>query len=180
MISSALVLDQCLRIGAHSLVGDVEDLLFPLEATVGDFELRLVERLSLVEVVSVGRPVHVSVKILLSLPGGAVPQLTVTFITAGNCVRPLVDLQLGRVLECDLVVTAAPVGLVVAVGAQVARTRRRRGVVLRLMVGSGVEHSARAVPAAANLHSLVVPRDQLRVEPIEERWSPAWQHQTRH
>ena len=105
-------------------------------------------------------------EVLLGLPVGAVPELTVTLVAAGHGVGSLVDLQLGGVLEGCAAVTAPPVRLVVLLWTQVASPSRGREVVLRLMISCRVEHGASAVTARAHLHRLVVPRNQLRIEPI--------------
>ena len=73
---------------------DIEDLLLPLQTTIGHFELRLVEGLVLAHRVAVRRPHLVSVQILLRLPGVAVPKLTVALITASQGVGTLLDLEL--------------------------------------------------------------------------------------
>lgn len=149
---------------SRSLVARVEDLLLSLEASVGEAQSGLVERLRLVEVVPVGGPNLVSVGILLGLPGGAVPELAVALVARGEGVGALVDLELRAVLERNCVVTVPPVGAVVLRRAQVGRARGRREVVERLVVRGRVEHRARAVAAGADLEGLVVPRDQLLVE----------------
>ena len=84
---------------AHSLVGDVKDMLLASETAICDLELRLVERFRLIEAVTVRRSVLVSVHILLSFPGSAVPFLAVATVTSGERVRTLVHKQLGRVLK---------------------------------------------------------------------------------
>ena len=147
-----------------SLVFHVEDLLFSSEASIGHLKLWLVEGLLLVEIVPVSRAVHVSVEVLLCLPGGAVPELAVALVAAGHRVGTLVDLQLRTVLERQRAVTRPPVRLVVDLRAQIAGSRSCRKVVLGLVVRCCVEHGAGAVATAANLHGLVVLRDQLGVE----------------
>lgn len=150
----------------HSLVFHVKDLLFSSEASIGHLKLWLVEGLLLIEIVPVSRAVHVSVEVLLCLPGGAVPELAVALVAAGHRVGALVDLQLGAVLEGERAVARPPVRLVVDLRAQVARPSCRRKVVFGLVVGCCVEHGAGAVATAADLHGLVVLRDQLGVETI--------------
>jgi len=63
-----------------SLVFDIEDLLLSLQATIGNLKLRLVERLWLVEAITVRSPELVSVLILLSLPGCSIPELTIALV----------------------------------------------------------------------------------------------------
>jgi len=70
-------------------------LLFPDQATVSHLKLRLVEGFRLVEVVPISRAVHVSVQVLLGLPGGSIPKLTVTLVATGHRVRIPVHLQFG-------------------------------------------------------------------------------------
>ena len=124
------------------------------------------EGLRLVEAVAVRGSVLISVLILLSPPGVAVPELAVALVAAGHRVGALVDLQLGAVLEGERAVARPPVRLVVDLRAQVARPSCRRKVVFGLVVGCCVEHGAGAVATAADLHGLVVLRDQLGVETI--------------
>ena len=147
-------------------------MLFSSEASIGHLKLWLVEGLLLIEIVPVSRAVHVSVEVLLGLPGGAVPELAVALVAAGHRVGTLVDLQLRTVLERQRAITRPPVRLVVDLRAQVARPRRCRKVVLGLVVGCCVEHGAGAVATAAHFHALVVLRDQLGVEAIKgkARW----------
>ena len=150
----------------HSLVHGVKDLLFSPESTVGHLKLGLVERFLLVEVVSVGSAIHVWVEVLLSLPVGAIPELTVTLVAAGHGIGALVDLQLGGVFEGDGTVTASPIRLVMLLWAQVAGTRRCRKVVLWLMIRCSIEHGACAVATRAYLHRLVILWNQLRIESV--------------
>ena len=117
------------------------------------------EWLGLVEVVAICGTVHVRVKVLLSLPLSAIPQLTVALVTAGHGVRTLVDLQLGTVFEGHLAVSAPPVGLVVGLGAHEAHPCRRREVVLGLVVGCRIEHGTSSVASATHLHRLVILRN---------------------
>ena len=84
-------------------------------------------------------------EVLLSLPVGAIPELTVTLVAAGHGIGALVDLQLGGVFEGDGTVTASPIRLVMLLWAQVAGTRRCRKVVLWLMIRCSIEHGACAV-----------------------------------
>lgn len=114
------------------------------------------ERLGLVEPVAVRSAVHVRVQVLFSLPGGAVPALTVTFITTRHRVRSPVHSQLGSSLEDLRVVTGSPVGLIVDLWAEEARTSRGGGVVLGPLVLAGVKHGATTVASASHFHSLVV------------------------
>jgi len=75
-----------------------------------------------------------------------------------------VDHELGRVLESSASVTTSPVGLVVVLGAEITRTRRRGEVVFGLVVRGSVEHGAGAIAAGPHFHGGVVLGDQLRVE----------------
>lgn len=59
-------------------------MLFPSQTSIGDLKLRLMERLVLVEIVPVCSAEHVSVKILLRLPGAAVPFLAIASVTASQ------------------------------------------------------------------------------------------------
>ena len=156
----------------RSLVCDIEDLLLSLEPAIRNLELGLVEWFRLVKVIAVRGPHLVSVLVLLSFPGGAVPELAVALVAAGHRVGTLVDLQLRTVLERQRAITRPPVRLVVDLRAQVARPRRCRKVVLGLVIGCCVEHGAGAVATAAHFHALVVLRDQLGVETIKgkARW----------
>ena len=124
------------------------------------------EGLRLVERVSVCGAVLVSVQVLLSLPGRAIPQLTVTLVAAVHCVGPAMDLQLGGVFEGRSRLAAPPVGAVVCLGAEVAGAGGRGGVVLGLMVPGSVKHCASSVTAAPHLHGHVLLRDQLGVESV--------------
>jgi len=69
---------------ACSLVRCVVDLLLSSQAPVSDLKLWLVERFRLVEIVPVRRAVHVSVEVLLCLPFGTIPKLTVTFVATSH------------------------------------------------------------------------------------------------
>jgi len=147
-----------------SFVGDIEDLLFPLQTAVRHFECRLVERLRLVETVTVRSSVLVSVQILFSFPGVTVPELAVALVATREGVGALSDLKPGGVLEDARVLASSPVGAIVDLGAQVAGPSGRRRVVIRLVVARRVEHRAGAVAATAHLHRDVLLRDHLRVE----------------
>ena len=126
------------------------------------------EGLGLVETVTIGSPVLISVQVLLSGPCGAIPELAIALVAADKAVSALVHEQLGRVLEERALLARAPVGLVVDGRAQVARPRRRCEVVFRLRVGRRLWHRARAVTAAAHLKRGVVPWDQPRVEAVAD------------
>jgi len=69
-----------------SLVDDVVDLLFAFEATVGHFQVHLVERFRLIEVIPVKRAYLVSVLILLCTPSCTVPFLPITTVAARTCI----------------------------------------------------------------------------------------------
>ena len=129
------------------------------------------ERLALVQGHAVSRSDLISVLILLSLPGVAVPELAVALVAAGEGVGALVDLQARRVVEHAVGLARPPVRLVVLLRAQVAGPGGGSEVILRLMVGSRVEHGAGAVAAATNLHGIIFLRDQLRVK-SEEKVKP--------
>ena len=150
----------------RSLVCNVEDLLLTNKTTICNLQLRLVERLGLVERVSVCGAVLVGVKVLLSLPARAIPQLTVTLVPAVHCVGPAVDLQLGGILEGRSWLSAPPVGAVVLLGAEVAGAGGRGSIVIGLVVPGSVEHCASSVTAASHLHTLVLLRDQLCVKSV--------------
>ena len=83
----------------RSLVCNVEDLLLTNQTTICHLQLGLLERLGLVDRVSVCGAILVSVKVLLGPPGRAIPQLTVTLVSAVHCVGPAMNLQLGGILE---------------------------------------------------------------------------------
>ena len=121
----------------------------------------------MVEVVSVGSTEHVSVLVLLSFPGGAVPELTVTLVAAGHGVRAPVHYQFRRVFEYLGTVTTSPVGLVVDLGVVETRTGRCLMIIFGLVVGSGVEHRASSVTATSRLHGLIVFWNQFRVETVK-------------
>ena len=91
-------------------------------------------------------------QILLGLPLGAIEELTVTFITTGHGVGSFGHLELGRLLEDRSSISAAEVGLVVLLGAQIARPGRRLEIVLGLVIGGRVVHCAGSIPAASNFH----------------------------
>lgn len=56
-------------------------------------QLVQVERLWLVELVPVGSSDLIGVDVLLSSPGGTIPQLSVTFVTCEQVVRMLFDVE---------------------------------------------------------------------------------------
>lgn len=147
-----------------SLVLHIEDLLLSLKTAVGHLELRLVERLGLVEPVAVRRAHHVRVQVLLSFPGGAVPALTVTLVATSHRVGPSLNFKLGSGLEDLRVITSTPVGSVVNLWAEEASPSRRGVIVLRLEVRGRLEHGSATVATASDLHSLVVLWDQSRIE----------------
>lgn len=151
---------------SRSLVGCVKDLLFSSEAAVCDLQRGLVERLGLVKAVTVRSAIHVGVQILLSLPLSAIEELAIAFIATGHGVGSLGDLQLGWLLEDWVAVTAAEVGAIVLLWAQVARTGRCREVVFWLVVSCSVVEGAGAVASASHLHWHVFLADQLRVKSI--------------
>lgn len=147
-----------------SLVFDIEDLLLSLQAAICDLQLRLVERLWLVEAVTVGSPELVSVLVLLRFPGGSIPQLAIALVTTLHGVRAPVHLQLLGIAEVGSVVTRAPVGLVVDLGVVEAVASGCHPVVLWLMVRCSAEHGASAIPSATDLHCFVVPWNQGSIE----------------
>ena len=151
-----------------SLVAHIVDLLLSLQAPVGALQLRLVEGLRLVHRLAVRSPELVSVQILLSPPGGAIPFLAVTAVASRQRVRPLFDLQLGRVLENGVLLTSPEHGVVVCLRAQVAGTGCCRHVICWLHVGRSVKHGSRAVAATPDLHSLVVTRNKFAVEAMKD------------
>lgn len=70
-----------------SLVYCVVDFLFEFQAPVVHFKLRLVERLSLIEAVSVGSAFHVGVEISLCVPARAIPMTLIDSVTTGDSVE---------------------------------------------------------------------------------------------
>ena len=126
------------------------------------------EGLRLVEAVAVRGSVLISVLILLSPPGVAVPELAVALVAASKGVGALLDLQAGRVLEHTSSVASSPVGLVVLLRAQVAGPSGGRGVVVRLVVAGRVEHGAGSVAAAAHFHGDILLGDQLGVGSVNK------------
>ena len=154
---------------SSSFVSYVKDLLFSNETTIGDLKLGLVEWFWLVEVVSVGSAVHVSVQVLLSFPGGAVPELTIALVAAGHGVRASVHYQFRRVFEYLGAVATSPVGLVVDLRVVETRTGRCLMIIFGLVVASGVEHRASSVTATSRLHSLIVLWNQFGVETAKKK-----------
>ena len=77
----------CLRRFRCSFIANIEDLLFPDQTTVCNFEYRLMEWLILVVAVSVGCSHLIGVLVLLSPPAVTVPQLPIAFISRGKSVR---------------------------------------------------------------------------------------------
>ena len=67
-----------------SFVDCVKDLLLSLKTSIGHLERWLMEGFLLIEIVPVGRAIHVSVEVFLGLPGRAVPELPVALVTAGH------------------------------------------------------------------------------------------------
>ena len=149
----------------HSLVSGVKDLLFSLQTAICDLQDRLVEWLRLIKVVAVGCSDLVRVLVLLCLPGRAVPQLAIALVPTVHRVRPSVHLQFLSSAKDSCVVSRAIVWFVVDLGVVEARSSRRHPVVLGLVVLRRVEHGARAVPAASDLHRHVLLWNQRRVEP---------------
>jgi len=147
-----------------SLVFNIEDLLLSLQATIGNLKLRLVERLWLVEAITVRSPELVSVLIFLSLPGCSIPELTIALVATLHGVGAPMHLQLLGVAEVGSVVTGAPVGLVMDLGVMEAVTSGSHPVVLGLVVRCSVEHSASTIPATTDLHCFVVLWNKLSVE----------------
>jgi len=123
-----------------------------------------VERFVFVEVVPVGGPDLVGVKVLLVDPASAVPQLAVALVAGGLRVSPLVHLELGAVLEGHRVVAVPPVGLVMDAWGLEARASSGARVVLRLVVGSVVEHRAGSITPAVGVQGIVVAWDHGRVK----------------
>jgi len=69
---------------ARSLVLDIKDTLPAVEAAVVVAEGDLVERLGLVEPVTVGCAELIGVSVLLGAPAGAIPVLSVHSVTTGH------------------------------------------------------------------------------------------------
>lgn len=95
----------------YSLIRQVEDKFSSSETTVGVPQIGFVERLRLVEPVTVCCPALVSMQVLFSPPLCSVPKLGVGAVTAGQFVRSLVfELESGTCIESHSGVSAAPVG----------------------------------------------------------------------
>lgn len=135
-----------------SLIEDVEDLLFSSETTIGNLQLRLVERLWFVEVVAVWGPDLIGPLVLLCSPGGAIPSLAIAFIATMKVVRLVFHLQLGCSLEDHARVTAPPVGLIMLLGRMEAGAHNGCAVVFGLVVCSRVLHGTCAIAATPDLH----------------------------
>ena len=86
------LVDTCL---IYSLVRHVVNLLLELETAVVVAQLRLLERLRLVELVAVLRAHHVRMQVLLRAPHGTVPQLAIGLVS-----RLLLTGQVLRLLRC--------------------------------------------------------------------------------
>jgi len=122
-----------------SLVCSVPDLLGQLKAAVVVAQLRLLEGLGLVKLHPVEGAHLVSVRVLLSAPGGAVPVLPVGRVARGELVRLHGShLQHLRLLEADICVAGPPVVAGLALRSVVASSEGR-GVVV-----DGVDVRARA------------------------------------
>lgn len=148
-----------------SLVSSVPDLLGELETAVVVAQLRLLEGLGLVELHPVKGAHLVSVRVLLSAPGRAVPVLSVGRIAGGQLVRlQRSDLQHIRLLEADISVTGAPVVAGLALGSVVAGSEGGRVVVDWVHVRASAHLGLSAETARSGVQFLVRFGDQLVVE----------------
>ena len=148
---------------ACSLVCNVEDLLLALQAAVGHLERWLVEGLRLVEVVAVAGTDLISVLVLLSPPGCAVPGLPVARVATRTGVRLRSNLQLRVVIKGDSSVAGAPDRVVVHLGVEEGVPHGSAVIVLRLEVPGSVLHGPGTVATASHFHGHVVPRNKLPV-----------------
>lgn len=156
------------REGLSSLVLNIEDELFGLEAAVVVAELGLVEGLGLVEAVSVSGTDLVSVLVLLSLPLSTVPQLSVRAITGSQLVGGnVLELELGTVLKSEVRVSVSPVGLGLGVGGRKGSSSGGCEVVKRVVVGSVSHHSGSTVSTASSLEGIIVTGNQSLVKAMK-------------
>ena len=155
----------------RSLVSDIKDLLSSLQTTVCDLELWLVEGLGLVKAVTVRSSELIGVLVLLSLPGGTIPELAIALVATLHGVRASVHLELSSAAEVSCSVTGAPVRLVVNLWVVEASTSGGHEVVLGLMVLGSVEHGASAIPSATDFHGRIILWNQLGIESVKSKRS---------
>lgn len=122
------------------------------------------ERLRLIKAVTVRGTVQICVQILFCLPGLPIEQLAIASVATCQRVSAPGYLELSRVFKENVGLSVSEIGAVVYAGAQVGGPRGGGEVVLGLMVGSRVEHSARTIATAPHLHGDVLLRDELGIE----------------
>ena len=149
-----------------SLVSSVVDLLGQSQSTVAVAKFSLVEGLGLHKLHAVERALLVSVRVLLSAPEGAVPQLPVGRVTASQFVAlEGLNLQQRRVVKHNRGVALAPIVLEAAAWREVAGAGGRGPVVAGVHVGSCANAGFCAESSRSGVQLGLSAGDEARVEP---------------
>ena len=140
---------------ACSFVFHIEDSLFFGEASSCDLQLWLVERLVLVEAISVGCSDLVSVLVLLSLPALTIPELPIALIAWSKSVWARLHNQLGWVFEGCVRVSSSVVGFIMSLWAQITGSGSSCEIISRLHVWSSVHHGPGPVAATGSMERTI-------------------------
>ena len=140
---------------ACSFVSHIKDFLFFDEASSCDLQLWLVERLVLVEAISVGCSDLVSVLVLLSLPALTIPELPVALIAWGKSVWARLDNQFGWVFEGCVRVSSSVIGFIMSLRAQITGSGSSCEIISRLHVRSSVHHGPGPVAATGSMERTI-------------------------